>query len=103
MKDRWIAGLVLCSLFVWADLPAWSGERLSPQSATFAQASSTHETDVSASHHACCRGLKSDFVLQATPCGGQHLCCFSQAPDDPSSLPVSSETAVASSTISRGD
>src|SRR5271167_250999 len=107
MRVRWIAGFVLCALLVWANPPAWSGERLPSQPPAAAEARSVHETHASAADHPCCPGLKSNVVLQAAPlanpCGGQHRCCFSHGPAVPPSLPVSSERAFAGKAISPAD
>jgi len=105
MKDKWIAGVVLCSLFVWADIPAWSGEMVAVQSPAATDARVVHETHASAAHHACCPSLKSNAVLQVSPlgnpCGEQHRCCFSRGPAFPLSLPVSSERVFTAEAISQ--
>ena len=104
MRNRWIAGLVLCSLFVWADAAAWSGTSLRMHPPAAAEPLSVHETHTRAAHHGCCPSLKSNALFQispsADPCGGQHRCCFSQAPVFPSSLPVNSKHTVAAKTVS---
>ena len=100
MRNKWIAGLVLSSLLVWADAAAWSDASLRMHSPAAAEALSVHRT----AHHGCCPGLKSNPVAEisplADPCGGQHRCCFSQAPAFPSSLPVNSERVIAARTVS---
>lgn len=104
MRNKWIAGLVLCSLFGWADAAAWSSASLQIQSPAAAEALSAHRTHTSAAHHGCCPSLKSSVLVQISalpdPCGGQHRCCFSQAPAFPSSLPVNSERVFAGRTVS---
>src|SRR5579863_6834666 len=104
MRNRWIAGLVLSSLLVWADAPAWSDASLRMHSPAAAEALSVNHTDTRIAHHACCPSIKINATVQisalADPCGGRHRCCFSPAPAFPSSLPVNSKHTGAARTVS---
>jgi hypothetical protein len=103
MRNRWIVGLVLSSLLVWADAAAWSDASLRMHSPAAAEAPSAHQTHTTVARHACCPAIKISIPVQISaltdPCGGQHRCCFSQAPAFPSSLPVNSKHTVAARTV----
>jgi hypothetical protein len=93
MLRRWIAGLLLLTILPWANTLTWSGpshHHLPPLAAS--SGPSPHQDHANVKGHACCPGFKGPEILVAAqstiPCGGQHRCCFSQAPEAPPGLPV---------------
>jgi len=92
IKSGWIAGPLLVTVFQWAIVVPLSGRTLVTYST--AVASTSHLQHVGSRRHSCCPQVTGRTVIfvptGAPPCGDQHRCCFSSAPDVPPGLLVNS-------------